>query len=82
MGGSRFSNCSMKEAINICESITGKKMKTAYLEANRIGDHIWWISDVSKFKNHYPDWHLTRNVNAILQEIHDYNQERWLVEKA
>lgn len=47
MGGSRRSNCSMLEAINLCEEITGKKMNYTYSEGNRIGDHIWWISDVS-----------------------------------
>src|SRR5690606_26243257 len=55
-GGSRFSNCSMLEAIDLCEKISGKKMNYSYAESNRIGDHIWYISDVSKFKSHYPDW--------------------------
>lgn len=82
MGGSRFSNCSMKEAVRMCELITGKPMNTTYVESNRIGDHIWWISDVTKFKSHYPAWSLTRNVEDILREIHDYNRERWLTEKS
>ena len=59
IGGSRFSNCSMLEAIQDCEAITGKKLNWSYVETNRIGDHIWWISDVGKFKSHYPDWELT-----------------------
>lgn len=71
IGGSRFSNCSMLEAIAMCETITGRRMNTEYVETNRSGDHIWWISDVSKFQSHYPGWKLTRNVGAILQEIHD-----------
>jgi CDP-paratose 2-epimerase len=70
MGGSRFSNCSMLEAIELCEQITGKKMRTQYIETNRIGDHIWWISDISKFRNHYPAWNLTRDVHNILEEIY------------
>ncbi len=70
MGGSRFSNCSMLEGIAICEEITGKKMRTQYVETNRVGDHIWWISDVSKFRSHYPAWNLTRDVRRILEEIH------------
>lgn len=78
MGGSRFSNCSMREAIAICEEITGKSMNCQYQEDNRIGDHIWWISDVSKFKSHYPDWNLTRNINDILSEIYEFNHEKWL----
>lgn len=68
-GGSRHSNCSMKEGIVICEKITGKKMNYTYSETNRIGDHIWWISDVSKFQEHYPDWHYHYNLQDILVQI-------------
>ncbi len=70
-GGSRHSNCSMKEAIKMCESITGKKMNYTYSEENRIGDHIWYISDLSKFKNHYPDWSYKYNLEGILTEIYN-----------
>ena len=77
MGGSRFSNSSMLEAMACCERITGRKMRTVYVETNRIGDHIWWISDVGKFRRHYPAWSLTRDVNDILLEIHDANVARW-----
>ncbi|MBF0522280.1 MAG: NAD-dependent epimerase/dehydratase family protein [Candidatus Omnitrophica bacterium] len=80
IGGSRFSNCSLLEAIGMCENIVGKKMHTHYVEANRVGDHIWWISDVSKFQSHYPNWKLTKNVENILTEIYNYNRERWLKE--
>lgn len=69
MGGSRFSNCSMAEGIALCERITGKKMKVRYTDENRIGDHIWWISSVEKFRAHYPGWSLTYDVPAILEEI-------------
>jgi CDP-paratose 2-epimerase len=69
IGGSRFSNCSMKEAIQKCEEISGNKMKVQYLDDNRVGDHIWWISDISKFKNDYPNWELTYNIDDILTEI-------------
>ena len=71
MGGSRFSNCSMQEAIKICEGIVGKKMNTVYIDENRIGDHIWWISSVEKFKAHYPEWTHTYDVPRILQEIYE-----------
>lgn len=70
-GGGRFSNCSMLEAIAKCEEITGKKIKWTYSDNNRIGDHIWWISDVSKFKSHYPDWDYTFNIHAIIDQIYD-----------
>ena len=70
IGGSRHSNCSMMEAINMCEEITGKKMNYTYSEGNRIGDHIWWISDVSKFKDHYPTWDYKYDIKDILIEIY------------
>lgn len=70
-GGSRHSNCSMLEAIATCENITGKKMNWSYSETNRIGDHIWWISDVSKFKAHYPDWDFKFSLDDILRQICD-----------
>jgi CDP-paratose 2-epimerase len=77
MGGGRYSNCSMLEAISLCEQITGKTFQSKYLEENRRGDHIWWISDVSRFQKHYPDWEIQYDVPDILQEIYDLNVERW-----
>lgn len=77
MGGSRFSNCSMLEAIKYCESIAEKKLEWSYAPANREGDHIWWISDISKFQQHYPEWSLTYTVNDILGEIYTKNISRW-----
>ncbi|NCD33123.1 MAG: NAD-dependent epimerase/dehydratase family protein [Spartobacteria bacterium] len=69
MGGSRFSNCSVLEAIQIIEQCANTKMNWTYEETNRIGDHMWWVSDISKFKSHYPDWDLTYDVPAIIKEI-------------
>ena len=69
-GGSRYSNCSMKEDIILCERITGKIMNYSYDEDNRIGDHIWYISNPSKFKNHYPNWNYKDNFNNILEQIY------------
>lgn len=77
-GGSRHSNCSMMEAIDICENITGKKMNYKYSETNRIGDHIWYISDVSKFKNHFPNWEYKYGMEDILTQIHENMSERVL----
>lgn len=77
MGGSRFSHCSMMESIRLCEEIVGHKMKTAYVEKNRVGDHIWWVSDIAKFSGQYPGWALTRTTEDILREIFDYNKRRW-----
>jgi CDP-paratose 2-epimerase len=78
IGGSRFSNCSMLEAIQHCEGIAEKKLDWSYEESNRIGDHIWWISDVNKFRNHYPNWKLTYTVQDILKEIFSQNVARWV----
>ena len=77
IGGSRFSNCSMLEAISLCEEITGREMRWTYSEQNRTGDHIWWISDVSRFREHYPRWELQYDVRAILEQIYELNAERW-----
>jgi CDP-paratose 2-epimerase len=77
IGGGRFSNCSMLEAIKLCEEITGNKLHYSYNEQNRIGDHIWWISDNSKFSNHYPNWKQKYNIKDILTEIYETNIERW-----
>jgi CDP-paratose 2-epimerase len=70
IGGSRHSNCSMLEAIEMCEQISGKKLNWSYEETNRIGDHIWWISDVRKFQAHYPNWKFRFGMRDILEEIH------------
>ncbi len=69
MGGGRHSNVSMKEAIIKLENITGKKANVKYTKTNRIGDHIWYISDVSKFQKHYPKWKYRYDIDAILEEI-------------
>lgn len=70
-GGGRHANCSMKEAIVLCEEITGNKMNYSYSETNRIGDHIWWISDVSKFKKHYPEWTWKYNLHNTLEKMYE-----------
>lgn len=70
-GGGRHSNCSMLEAINEIENISGKKLDYSISDSNRIGDHIWWISDVSKFKSHYPNWDYKYNLTDILEQIID-----------
>src|ERR1700674_763650 len=70
IGGSRHCNCSMLEAIEMCEEISGRKLTWHYEEANRIGDHIWWISDVRKFQRHYPRWKFRYGMREILEEIY------------
>ncbi len=75
-GGGRHSNCSMAEAIEMCQGITNKKMNYEYSTTNRIGDHIWWVSDVSKFKNHYKNWNWQYNINDILTQIFENMSKR------
>jgi CDP-paratose 2-epimerase len=70
IGGSRFANCSMLEAIDLCQEISGRKLNWQYEETNRIGDHIWWISDVRKFQSHYPNWKFRYGLRETLSEIH------------
>jgi CDP-paratose 2-epimerase len=77
IGGGRHSNCSMLEAISLCEEITGKPFHTKYVDESRRGDHIWWVSDISRFQEHYPDWKLNYDVPGILREIFEFNRERW-----
>ncbi len=68
-GGSRYSNISMIEAIHKIENILKKKAIIKYVNTNRVGDHIWYISDVSKFKKQYPMWEYTYNIDDIIKEI-------------
>ncbi len=79
IGGGRFSNCSMLEAIDICQQISGSELKFSYRDENRIGDHLWYISDLTKFQDHYPQWQLTYNVTDICREIYEANVDRWRV---
>lgn len=75
-GGSRFSNCSMLEAISMCEEITGNRLSYAYSDTNRIGDHIWYVSDVSKFQQHYPDWKFRYGIMETLTEMFQGMKDR------
>lgn len=69
IGGARNSNISMLEAIEAIEKRLGKKANYELSGDNRIGDHIWYVSDVSKFKEHYPDWDFEYNIDMILDEM-------------
>jgi CDP-paratose 2-epimerase len=76
IGGSRHSNCSILEAIEIVESLTGAPMETRYDDTPRTGDHIWWISDVRKFHSHYPEWRYRYDLHDILSQIHAAFRDR------
>lgn len=71
LGGSRHSHCSMLEAIALCEELSGRKLEWSYVEENRIGDHIWWVSDVTRFRTHYPNWKYRYDIRGILREIYE-----------
>ncbi len=75
MGGSRYSNCSILEAIDMIEEISRKKVNCVYEEKNRIGDHIWYISSVKKFKNDYPEWDYTYDIKRMIKEIYKVQKE-------
>jgi CDP-paratose 2-epimerase len=77
IGGGRDSNCSMIEAVAICEELTGRELDRTYEEENRIGDHRWWVSDNRPFQEDYPNWKVEHNTRQILAEIRDYNAECW-----
>ena len=82
IGGARTANCSMLEAIEMCEGVAGRKLDWTYVDDNRIGDHMWWISDISKFESHYPTFKLTYDINGIIADIYERASERWLQEAA
>lgn len=69
IGGSRFANVSVLEAAKKVEDISGMQAKMEYVDQNRIGDHIWYISDVSKFKKDYPAWNYTYDIDVTIEDI-------------
>jgi CDP-paratose 2-epimerase len=77
IGGGRRSNCSMLEAIAICEEISGRQLDWNLGPEPRIGDHRWWISDLREFQSDYPDWQPQFDIRDILQQIYDQNREVW-----
>jgi len=69
LGGGKGNSCSILDAFRMIESITGKKMRSCYVDENRIGDHICYYSDLRKMKAHYPLWSVTRGLPHIFSEI-------------
>ena len=78
IGGGRASNCSMIEAIEMCQSIAGRELSWELSPQARIGDHRWWISDLEPFRRAHPDWDITYDVEDVLREIHEQNAELWV----
>lgn len=77
IGGGRRSNCSVLEAIELCQQIAGQELNWSLSDSNRMGDHRWWISDLEPFESDYPDWTLQYGLEDILREIQEQNFERW-----
>jgi CDP-paratose 2-epimerase len=78
LGGGRSCNISVREAIALAEEITGNPMRIEYTDQHRAGDHIWYVTDLTKFQTDYPHWQLQYDtVRAIAEEIHEFGRTRW-----
>lgn len=69
LGGGRANSVSVIEAISLFEDIIGKKLKTEYVEQARTGDHICYITNLTRFSSHYPSWQITRSLADIFAEL-------------
>lgn len=78
IGGGKNNTCSIWEAFEMIETLSGKKMLYDYTDENRIGDHICYYSDLSKMRAHYPNWDITRSLEQIFREVY----EGWQVREA
>ncbi|WP_080836077.1 NAD-dependent epimerase/dehydratase family protein [Cohnella massiliensis] len=80
LGGGIASNVSMLEAIQLTEEISGRKLSYQYVDTARAGDHQWYVSDLTKFQSHYPEWKQQFNhIRLIIEGIFEENKERWRV---
>ncbi len=70
LGGGRGNSVSILEAFDHAEQLSGQKMRYEYVDKNREGDHICYISDLSKMKAHYPEWDITKTLPMIFEEIY------------
>jgi CDP-paratose 2-epimerase len=77
LGGGRTCNCSMLEAIELCEQVSGRSLDWELCPRERTGDHRWWISDVSAFQADFPKWKLGYTLELLVQEIYERNLARW-----
>ncbi len=72
IGGGRYSNCSVLEALSLIEKIANIKIQRQIIKTPRVGDHIWYVSNLSKFKKHYPKWKQKYNTKKIIEELIEY----------
>ena len=73
MGGGRYSNCSVLEALDIVEKLKNINIKKKIIKENRVGDHIWYVSNTKKFKKDYPNWKQKYNTKKIIEELIENN---------
>ncbi len=71
IGGGKENSISILEAFEMISQISGKKMKYRYIDQNRIGDHICYYSDLSKMKEHYPNWGITKSIKDVFVDIYN-----------
>jgi CDP-paratose 2-epimerase len=76
LGGGKHNACSIIEAFQMVEDITGRPMKRRYIEENRVGDHICYYSDLRKMKSHFPSWEVTKSLPEIFREIANSWEQR------
>ncbi|MCB0170541.1 MAG: NAD-dependent epimerase/dehydratase family protein [Anaerolineae bacterium] len=69
LGGGKANTCSILEAFEIVAALTGKKMQYEYMAKHREGDHICYYSNLAKIQQHFPNWSITKSVEAILKEV-------------
>jgi len=77
MGGSRYSNCSMLEAISLIAEISGLEVQYSLSDSARAGDHIWWISDVGRFQRDFPGWTYSYDLRAMLSDMISVAKDRY-----
>ncbi|PYS09585.1 MAG: hypothetical protein DMG17_26700 [Acidobacteria bacterium] len=71
LGGGRANSCSILEAFGLVEEMTGKKMNFEYVDKNREGDHICYITNLARLKSHYSEWEITKSLPTIIRETVD-----------
>ena len=76
IGGGRQNSCSILEAIKLIEKISKRKCKYKILKQNRIGDHLWWITDNSKFKKDYPNWKIEISLIKSLKQMVSFEMNK------
>lgn len=69
LGGGKSNTCSLLEAFELTEAVTGRPMNWTYTDEHRAGDHVCYYSDLRKMKEHYPSWGITKDVSTIIGEI-------------